>query len=102
MNKLERIYNEVKEKGDIVKTSLICSNFFIQTNYNFHVFISISISIMMQYDPYENEPLVMTLNVEKNSKIEKWLEMKKSSIFAGGFGVFALHAFSVNEFVTLY
>ena len=37
MNKLERIYNEVKEKGDIVKTSLICSNFFIQTNYNFHV-----------------------------------------------------------------
>jgi hypothetical protein len=40
--------------------------------------------------------------LKKNSKIEKWLEMKKSSIFAGGFGVFALHAFSVNEFVTLY
>jgi hypothetical protein len=44
----------------------------------------------------------MTLNVEKNGEIEEWLEMKKSSIFAGGFGVFALHAFSVNEFVTLY
>jgi len=28
--------------------------------------------------------------------------MKKSSIYAGGFGVFALHAFSANEFVTVY
>jgi len=24
---------------------------------------------MTQYDPYENESLVMTLNVEKNSKL---------------------------------
>jgi hypothetical protein len=69
MNKLVKIYNEVKKKGDIVKTSLICSNLFIQTNYDFCVFISISIPIMTQYDPYENESLVMTLNVEKNSKL---------------------------------
>ena len=86
MNKLERIYNEVKEKGDTVKTRKICSNLFIQTNYDFRVFISISIPIMTQYDPYKNESLVMTLNVEKNGEIEKWLEMKKSSIFARGFG----------------
>jgi hypothetical protein len=69
MNKLEKIYNEVKEKGDIFKTSLICSNLFIQTDYDFRVFISISIPIMMEYDPYKNESLVMTLNVEKNSEI---------------------------------
>jgi hypothetical protein len=51
MNNLKRICNEVKEKWDIVKTSLICSNLFIQTNYDFRVFISISIPIMTQYDP---------------------------------------------------
>jgi len=102
MNKLEKIYNEVKEKGDIFKTSLICSNLFIQTDYDFRVFISISIPIMMEYDPYKNESLVMTLNVEKNGEIEKWLEMKKSSIIAGGFGVFAVCDFSANEFVTVY
>jgi len=32
----------------------------------------------------------------------KWLEMKKSLIYAGGFAVFALHAFSANEFFTVY
>ena len=37
MNKLEKNYNKVKEQGDIVKTSIICSNLFIQTDYNFHV-----------------------------------------------------------------
>jgi hypothetical protein len=65
MNKLERIYNEVQVHGDIGKTSLICSNLFIKTNNIFHAFISISIPIMTQYDPYENESLVMTLNVKK-------------------------------------
>jgi hypothetical protein len=84
MNKLEKIYNKVKEKGDIEKTSIICSNLFIQNDYNFRVFISISISIMAAYDPYNNESLVMTLIVEKNGQIEKWLEMKKSSLIAGG------------------
>jgi len=69
MNKLERIYNEVQVHGDIGKTSLICSNLFIQTDYDFRVFISISIPIVMEYDPYKNESLVMTLNVEKNSEI---------------------------------
>jgi hypothetical protein len=49
---------------------------------------------MTQYDPYENESLVMTLHVERNGEIEKWMEMKKSVIYAGGFGVFALCAFS--------
>jgi hypothetical protein len=44
----------------------------------------------------------MTLNVERNGEIEKWMEMKKSVIYAGGFAVFALHAFSANEFVTAY
>ena len=102
MNKLEKIYKEIRDKGDIEKTSIICSNLFIQTDYDFRVFISISIPIMMEYDPYKNESLVMTLNVEKNSEIQKWLEMKKSSIIAGGFGVFLIRDFSANEFVTVY
>jgi hypothetical protein len=49
MNKLEKIYNEIKEKDDIEKTSIICLNLFIQTDYNFRVFISISIPIMTAY-----------------------------------------------------
>jgi hypothetical protein len=102
MNKLEKIYKEVKEKEDIQKTSIICSNLFIQTDYDFCVFISISISIMPAYDPHKNESLVMTLNVEKNGPTEKWLEMKKSSLIAGGFGVFAACVFSAEEFVTVY
>jgi len=48
---------------------------FIQTDFNFCVFISISIPIFTAYDPNNNESLVMTLNVEKNGQIEKWLEM---------------------------
>jgi hypothetical protein len=102
MNKLEKIYKEIKEKDDIEETSIICSNLFIQTDFDFRVFISISIPIMTAYDPYSNESLVMTLNVEKNGQIEKWLEMKKSSIIAGGFGVFAARDFSAEEFVTVY
>ena len=57
---------------------------------------------MTAYDPYKNESLVMTLNIEKNGQIEKWLEIKKSSLIAGGFGVFAVHDFSAKEFVTVY
>jgi len=57
---------------------------------------------MMAYDPYNNESLVMTLNVEKIGQIEKWLEMKKSSLIAGGFRVFAARDFSAEEFVTVY
>jgi len=102
MNKLEKIYKEIKEKEDIEKTSIICSNLFIHTDYNFRLFISISIPIMTAYDPYKNESLVITLNVEKNDLIEKWLEMKKSSLIAGGFGVFAIRDFSANEFVSVY
>ena len=90
MNKLERIYNEVQVHGDIGKTSLICSNLFVKTKSEFRVFISISIPYMMQLDPYKNESLVVTLQVEKNCEIEKWLEMKKSSLIAGGFGVLLL------------
>jgi hypothetical protein len=40
--------------------------------------------------------------LKKNGEIEKWLEMKKSSLIAGGFGVFAVHDFSANEFATVY
>ncbi len=69
MNKLEKIYKEVKEKEDIEKISIICSNFFIQTDYDFRVFISISSPIMTEYDPYKNESLVITLNVEKMVKL---------------------------------
>jgi hypothetical protein len=60
MNKLESIYTDMKEKHDVEKTSIICSNLFIETIYDFRVFISISIPIMTAYDPYRNESLVMT------------------------------------------
>jgi hypothetical protein len=40
MNKLERMYNEVQVHGGIGKTSLICSNLFVKTNPDLHVFIS--------------------------------------------------------------
>ena len=102
MNKLEKIYKEIKEKDNIEKTSIICSNLFIETIYDFRVFISIQIPVFTDYDPYKNESLVMTLNVEKDGQIEKWLELKKSSINDGGFGVFAAREFSADEFVTVY
>ena len=102
MNNLEKIYKEIRVKEDIEKTSIICSNLFIQTDFNFRVFISIQIPVFTDYDPYKNESLVMTLNVEKNGQIEKWLELKKSSINDGGFGVFAAREFSAKEFVTVY
>jgi hypothetical protein len=102
MNKLEKIYKEIRVKDDIEKTSIICSNLFFQTDFNFRVFISIQIPVFTDYDPYKNESLVMTLNMEKDGQIEKWLELKKSSINDGGFGVFAAREFSANEFVTVY
>ena len=40
--------------------------------------------------------------LKKNGQIEKWLEMKKSSLIAGGFGVYAACDFSAEEFVTVY
>ena len=70
MNKLEKIYKEIRDKGDIEKTSIICSNLFIQTDFNFRVFVSIQIPVFTDFDPYKNESLVMTLNVEKNGQIE--------------------------------
>jgi len=102
MNKLEKTFDYVKGKEDIKKTSIICLSLFTKTEYDFRVFISISIPIMTRYDPYENDSLVMSLNVEENGKIEKWLEMKKNLVFEGGFGVFALRDFSTKEFVTVY
>ncbi len=63
MNKLEKIYKEIRDKGDIEKTSIICSNLFIQTDFNFRVFVSIQIPVFTHYDPYKNETLVMTLNL---------------------------------------
>jgi len=97
MNKLEKIYKEIKEKDNIEKTSIICSNLFIETIYDFRVFISIQIPVFTDYDPYKNESLVMTLNVEKDGQIEKWLELKKSSINDGGIGVFAAREFSATN-----
>jgi hypothetical protein len=42
------------------------------------------------------------LKVEYNGLVENWLEVKKSMVKDGGFGVFALHDFSPNEFGTAY
>jgi hypothetical protein len=93
---------DIKEKDNIEKTSIIASNLFFQTDFNFRVFISIEIPVFTDYDPYRNESLVMTLNVEINGQIEKWLVLKKSSINDAGFGVFAARDFLANEFVTVY
>ena len=69
MNKLEKIYKEIRDKGDIEKTSIICSNLFFQTDFNFRVFISIQIPVLTDYDPYKNESLVMTLMWKKMVKL---------------------------------
>jgi hypothetical protein len=45
---------------------------------------------------------LITLKVEYNGIVENWFEMKKSMVKDGGFGVFALHDFSPNDFVTDY
>jgi hypothetical protein len=52
------------------------------------------------YDPCKNESLVIALKVERDGVIENWLEMRKSTIKDGGFGVFPLHDFLPKEFVT--
>jgi hypothetical protein len=57
------------------------------------VFVSISIDSMTSYNPYKNKLLVITLKVEKDGAVENWLEMKKSYVEGGGFGVFALCIF---------
>jgi len=42
------------------------------------------------------------LKVEKDGVVENWLEMTKSSVEGGGFGVFALRDFFPKEFITVY
>ena len=60
---------------------------------NFCVFVSVSIDCLTRYNPYEKKSLVVTLKVEKDGVVEKWFEMKKSSIEGAGFGVFVLREF---------
>lgn len=102
MNKLEKIFHHVRDPSDNGKTSLICSNLFVVGLFDFRVFIDVSISTMTSYDPYRNDSLVMTLQVDKDGEVERWIEMKKSSVSDGGFGVFACREFRPGEFVTAY
>jgi hypothetical protein len=62
----------------------------------FHVFVSVSIDCMTRYNPYKNKSCSITL------KVENWLEMKKSCVEGGGFGVFALCNFHPREFISVY
>ena len=91
---LEEIYNKFKDKDDFAKTSQRCANMFKEGVTNIHVFVSVSIDCLTRYNPYENKSLVVTLKVEKDGVVEKWFEMKKSSIEGAGFGVFVLREFS--------
>jgi hypothetical protein len=68
MNKLEKIYKEIKEKDDIEKTSIIFSNLFIQTDYNFCVFISISIPIMTAVEKMGNEAILCPIRQKTEMK----------------------------------
>ena len=102
MNALEKIYNQIKEKGNIVVTSHRCANIFEEGVANFRVFICVSIDCLTSYNPYNNESLVLTLKVQRYGVVENWIEMKKSSIKDGGFGVFALRDFSPDELITVY
>ncbi len=102
MNVLEEIYNKVKDKGNFAVTSQRCTNMFEEGVTNFHVFISVSIDCLTGYNPYDNEPLVITFKVEKDGVMENWLEMRKSSVEGGGFGVFALCDFFPKELITVY
>jgi hypothetical protein len=100
MNVLEKIFNSVKDKDDLSITSLRCSNLFAESALNVRIFV-VSIACLSSYDPYENESLAITLKVQHDGVIEKWLEMRKSTIRDGGFGVFAIYEFSRKELETV-
>jgi hypothetical protein len=102
MNVLEEIYNKVKDKRNFAVTSQRCANLFEERVTNFCVFISVSIDCLTSYNPYDIESLVITLKVEKDGVVENWLEIKKSSVKGGGFGVFALRDFFPKDFITVY
>jgi len=79
MNKLEKIYKEIRVKDDIEKTSIICSNLFFQTDFNFRVFISIQIPVFTDYDPYKNESLVILEIFWHYQAISSQMVSKKST-----------------------
>jgi hypothetical protein len=102
MNKLELIFNLVKFKDNIGKTSIICSNLSHSSDFPYRVYYDLKIDIVTNLDPYKNNSLQMTLKISDGTTIVNWLKMKQSDIPNGGFGVFALRPFQISEFVTAY
>ena len=102
MNKLELIFNLVKFKDNLGKTSIICSNLSHSSDFPYRVYYDLKIDIVTNLDPYKNNSLQMTLKISDGTTIVNWLKMKQSDIPNGGFGVFALRPFQISEFVTAY
>jgi hypothetical protein len=101
MNQLEEIYNSVSIKGDIPKTSIICSNLSHVTNFPFRVYHDLKVDCVTSLDPYKNSSLQMTLKIIKDGITSNWVTMKKSLVINGGFGVFTSRPFKKGEFITV-
>jgi hypothetical protein len=102
MNLLECIYLLVRAKGDPNKTSVVCSNLSVESNFPYRVFHDVKIDYLTNLYPYKNNSLQMTLKVQHKDKTVDWVTMKRSSIQNGGFGIFACSSFNVGEFITVY
>jgi hypothetical protein len=76
MNQLEEIYNSVSIKGDIPKTSIICSNLSHVTNFPFRVYHDLKVDCVTSLDPYKNSSLQMTLKIIKDGITSNWVTMK--------------------------
>ncbi len=76
-------------KDDPNKTSVVCSNLFVESNFPCRVFHDVKIDYLTNLDPYKNNSFQMTLKVQHKTKTVNWVIIKRSSVWNGGFGIFA-------------
>jgi hypothetical protein len=102
MNILKYIYLLVRVKDDPYKTSVVCSNLSVESNFPYRFFHDVKIDYLTNLDPYKNNSLQMTLKVQHKNKTVDWVIMKRSSVQNSRFGIFACGSFNVGEFITVY
>jgi hypothetical protein len=76
MNIFERIYLLVRVKDDPAKTSVVCSDLSVKSNFPYRVFHDVKIDCLTNLDPYKNNSLQTTLKVHHKNKTVDWLIMK--------------------------
>jgi len=67
-------------KDDPNKTSVVCSNLFVESNFPYGVFHNVKIDYLTNLEPYKNNSFHMTLKVQHKNKTVNWVIMKQSSI----------------------